>query len=201
MKKESDYIQNIAEIRSMMERSSKFLSLSGLAGILAGVYALVGAWVAYSYFGFNPTEIFYSSPNLSQTILIAFGVLILALISSILLSQKKATQKDERIWNATSRSLLTSMSIPFFTGGVLILILITKELIGLVIPSMLIFYGLTLYNAGNYTIKEVRIMGFVQIVLGLLSAWFIMYSLVFWVIGFGVVHFIYGFYMHFIYDR
>ena len=54
MKEEKDYIQDISEIRSMMERSSKFLSLSGLAGVMAGIYALVGAFVAYTVFDFNP---------------------------------------------------------------------------------------------------------------------------------------------------
>ena len=201
MKEQTDYIQNIAEIRSLMERSSKFLSLSGLAGILAGTYALLGACIAYFYFEFNPTELFYSAPNLYQTMALAFGVLVLALISSILLSQKKAKEKNTRIWNSTSKSLLRSMAVPFFTGGIFIFVLISKELIGLIIPVMLIFYGLTLYNAGNYTIKEVRAMGLLQILLGLISTWVIQYSLIFWVIGFGVIHIIYGIYIRLRYER
>ena len=201
MKEERDYIQDIAEIRSMMERSSKFLSLSGWAGIMAGFYALAGAWIAYSVYGFHPDEIFYTSPNLTNIILLATGILILALVSAIIDSKRKAQKRDEKVWNATSRRLLASMAIPLFAGGILILILLSKGLIGLIAPLMLLFYGLALYNAGNYTINEVRIMGVVQMVLGLINSWFIGYGLLFWVLGFGVVHIVYGIYMYFRYER
>jgi len=201
MEEERDYVQDIAEIRSMMERSSKFLSLSGWAGIMAGIYALAGAWVAYSVFGFHPDEIFYSSPNLNNVILLAIAILVLALVSAIIDSRRKAKKRDEKAWNATSRRLLTSMAVPLFAGGILILVLLSKGLTGLIAPLTLLFYGLALYNAGNYTIKEVRLMGVVQIGLGLLNSWFIEYGLLIWVLGFGVVHIVYGIYMHFKYER
>jgi hypothetical protein len=201
MKEQRDYIQDIAEIRSMMERSSKFASLSGWAGILAGIYALGGAFAAYSLLGFNPDELNYASPNLSNVILLAIGVLVLALISAIYLSWRKSRSKDEKVWNATSKRLLSSMAIPLVSGGVLILILLAHGLIGLAAPLMLIFYGLALVNAGHFTIPEVKIIGIVQITLGLLSTWFIEYGLILWAIGFGAVHIIYGIYMHFRYER
>ncbi len=201
MKEERDYIQDIAEIRSMMERSTKFLSLSGWAGIMAGIYALAGAWIAYSVYGFNPDEIFYSSPNLTSVVLLAAGILILALISAIIDSRRKAQKRDENAWNATSRRLLASMAVPLFAGGILILVLLSKGLIGLIAPLTLLFYGLALYNAGNYTIREVRLMGIVQMGLGLINSWFIGYGLLFWVLGFGVVHMVYGIYMYFRYER
>ena len=82
MKEEQNYIQDIAEMRSMMERSSKFLSLSGLAGIMAGIYALSGAYIAYKVFYFNPDEMVYSnsiqSGSLSFSLL---KVIFLALIN------------------------------------------------------------------------------------------------------------------------
>lgn len=46
-----DRLKDIAEIRSLMEQSTKFLSLSGLSGIFAGLYALAGAFVAWLYLG------------------------------------------------------------------------------------------------------------------------------------------------------
>lgn len=201
MKEEQDYIQDIAEIRSMMERSSKFLSLSGWAGILAGVYALVGAWVAYSVLEFYPDEILYSYPDLTNIILTATGVLFLSLISALLDSRRKARKNDEKAWNATSRRLLTSMAVPLFVGGILIVLLISKGLLGLIAPLTLLFYGLALYNAGSYTIREVRVMGFVQMILGLLNMMFISYGLLFWALGFGVVHIVYGIYMYFRFER
>jgi hypothetical protein len=201
MKEEQDYIQDIAEIRSMMERSSKFLSLSGWAGILAGIYALIGAWIAYSLFEFHPDEILYTYTDLMNVILTAGGVLALALISALLDSRRKARKNEQKAWNATSRRLLASMAVPLFAGGLLIVILISKGLIGLVAPLTLLFYGLALYNAGSFTIREVRLMGFVQMILGLLNVVFIGYGLLFWAIGFGAVHIIYGIYMHFRFER
>ncbi|MDR9418148.1 hypothetical protein [Gracilimonas sp.] len=201
MKEEQDYIQDIAEIRSMMERSSKFLSLSGWAGILAGVYALIGAAIAYSVFEFHPNEVTYSYTNLSTIILVATGVLVFAIGSALLDSRRKAQKQDKKAWNATSRRLLVSMAIPLLAGGVLILLFISKGLLGLIAPFTLLFYGLALYNAGFYTIKEVRIMGLVQMILGLLNVAFISYGLLFWVTGFGAVHIVYGIYMYFKYER
>lgn len=201
MKEEQDYIKDIAEIRSMMERSSKFLSLSGWAGIMAGTYALTGAWIAYSVFGFHPVELFYTPSSFTPVILLALGVLILALVSAIFDSRRKAQKREESAWNATSRRLLASMAVPLCAGGLLIVILISKGLIGLIAPLTLLFYGLALYNAGNYTIREVRLMGVAQIFLGLINAWFIDYGLLFWAVGFGVIHIIYGIYMHFRYER
>ncbi|MEX0647673.1 MAG: hypothetical protein WEA56_05020 [Balneolaceae bacterium] len=201
MKKEQDYIQDIAEIRSMMERSSKFLSLSGWAGIMAGIYALAGAWIAWSVLGFHPDEIFYSPPDLPQIILLALGVLTLALVTVIYFSWRKSDKRGEKAWNATSKRLLASMSVPLLAGGILLVILTAKGLIGLTAPFMLLFYGLALYNAGNYTISEVKLMGAVQIGLGLMNSWFVEYGLLFWAIGFGAVHIVYGIYMHFRYER
>lgn len=201
MKENQDYIKDIAEIRSMMEKSSKFLSLSGWAGIMAGIYALVGATIAYSFFDFNPDEIFYSSPSLPNVMLLAIVILVMALLSAMFFSWKKANHEGEKIWNATSRRLLTQMMVPLAAGGILILVFISKGLIGLIAPLSLLFYGLALYNAGNTTIFEVRLMGYVQIALGLISALYIEYGLIYWAVGFGVIHIAYGIYMHFRYER
>ncbi|RNC83015.1 MAG: hypothetical protein ED557_09845 [Balneola sp.] len=201
MEEKRDYTQDLSDIRSMMERSSKFLSLSGWAGIMAGLYAITGAWAAYSFFDFFPDELFYTSDSQNEVILIALGVLLLALVTAILFSRSQARKKEEKIWNATSRRLLGNMAIPLIVGGFVISMLVSIDLIGLVAPMMLIFYGLSLVIAGNFTISEVRWMGFVQLGLGLLAAWFVEYGLILWVLGFGVVHIVYGIYMHFNFKR
>jgi len=207
MKKEKDYIQDIAEIRSMMERSSKFLSLSGWAGIMAGIYALSGALAAYKLYDFNPTTIGSNSntdesyPALFNIVLIAMSILILALFTAIYVSYREANKRDEKLWNATSKRLLTNMAAPLIVGGLLILMLISKGMIGFIAPFSLIFYGLALFSGGNFTYGEVRIMGLVQLVLGLISAYWIEYGLILWALGFGVVHIIYGIYMHYRYEK
>ena len=207
MKDEKDYIQDITEIRSMMERSSKFLALSGWEGILAGIYALLGAFVAYKFFNFNPDKILYTiesgdaTAGLTNVIILAIVVLILALGSAVLFSNKNAGKRGEKLWNPTTRRLLANMSVPLVAGGLLILVLISKGLIGLVAPCTLIFYGFALYNASMLTYKAVKILGFVEIGLGLISAYFVEYGLLIWALGFGVVHIIYGIYMHYNYER
>lgn len=204
MKEEQDYIQDIAEIRSMMERSSKFMSLSGLAGVMAGIYALAGAFIAYYVFEFNPDRVMYSTGEthpLPQVIGLASTVLILAVGTAIVLSYRKASKRGEKVWNSTSRLLLTNMSIPLFAGGLAIFILVSKGLVGLMAPLTLLFYGLAIYNAGHFTYKDLKFLGQIQIGLGLAGCWLVEYGLLLWAIGFGVVHIVYGIYMHYRYER
>ena len=207
MKEEQDYIRDIAEIRSMMERSSKFLSLSGWAGIMAGVYALSGAYIAYKVFYFNPDRIVYNtissdsvSSSLLNVIFLAIVILILAIATAVLLSYRKANKRGEKLWNPTARRLLMNMAVPLVAGGLLILILISKGLIGLIAPCSLLFYGLALYNASKFTYEEVKILGITQMGLGLISSYFIEYGLLLWAIGFGAIHIVYGIYMHYRYE-
>ena len=203
MKKEKDYIQDIAEIRSMMERSSKFLSLAGWAGIMAGIYALAGAYVAYSVFDFNPQELSsgISAQGLKQMILLGLAILWLAIGSAVFLSSNKAKKKGEKVWNPTAKRLLLNMAVPLVAGGILLLVLIGHGLTGLLAPVSLIFYGLALFSAGRYTFREIKTLGLIQILLGLAASWFIGYGLLLWALGFGVFHIIYGILMHFNYER
>lgn len=208
MKKEQDYIRDISEIRSMMEKSTKFMSLSGWAGIMAGIYALSAAYIAYYVYGFSTDGIFYEAStsgnllvDLSRLIVLALIVLFVSLLTAIYFSWRTANVKGEKIWNTTSKRLLSEMAIPFFTGGVLIIIFIFKELIGLIAPTMLLFYGLTLISASRFTIVEVRYLGFVQLGLGLISAYFIEFGLLMWSLGFGLGHIVYGIYMYFRYEK
>jgi uncharacterized membrane protein YidH (DUF202 family) len=208
MKEEQDYIQDIAEMRSMMERSSRFLSLSGFAGIMAGIYALAGAFIAYEVFHFNPDQLAYDGPpsvglpaDLLNVVLVALCVLVLAIGTAIFLSSKKAHKRKEKFWNSTTKRLLYHMAVPLVAGGLLVLILIAKGFIGLIAPCTLLFYGLALYNASKFTYEEVKSLGLINIVLGLIGCYFVQYGLLCWAVGFGLVHIIYGIYMHYRYER
>jgi hypothetical protein len=203
MKAERDYSKDLADIRSMMERSTKFVSLSGWEGILAGMYALTGAYIANTIIGFNPDGITYSIPSesLNQLVYLGVGILLLSLITAIFFSWRKAGKKGVSSWNATSRRLLSSMAVPMGVGGVLIGILIAHGLLGLVAPMLLLFYGLALVNAGQFTVWEVKLLGAVQIVLGLFGAVHVEHGLLVWAIGFGAAHILYGITMHIRYER
>lgn len=208
MSKERDYNQDLAEIRSMMERSSKFMSLSGLAGVMAGIYALAGAYIVYRHLGFNPNEIVYRptaagslESSMPQVVLLGLLVLILAVGTAIYLSSRKANRRGEKAWNPTSRRLIANMAVPLAAGGVLILIFLSKDLIGLIAPATLLFYGLALYNASKFTFDDVKFLGLIQMALGLASFYFVAWGLLFWAVGFGAVHIVYGIYMHLRYEQ
>lgn len=205
MKKEKDYLQDIAEIRAMMERSSKFLSLSGWAGIMAGLYALAGAWIVYAFLGFETEEMFYSPSEsfseLMNVVLVAIIVLVLAIGTAIFLSYRRAGKRGEKLWNPTAKRLLINMAVPLIAGGILLLIMISKGRIEFLAPFSLIFYGLALYNAASLSYEDLKILGLIQIGLGLISSWFVEYGLMFWALGFGIVHIIYGIHMNYKYER
>jgi len=207
MKEKLDYIKDIAEMRSMMERSSKFLSLSGWAGIMAGIYALLGAFIAYRFFNFNKPDEGYSAPgtnniqSLQPIILLALAVLFLAGATAVFFSAKNAQKSGEKLWNATSRRLLINTSVPMVAGAILIIILVLKGFFVFAAPLSLVFYGLALYNGSKFTYNEIRILGLVQICLGLLCTCFIEWSLLFWALGFGLVHIVYGIYMQYRYQK
>lgn len=208
MKNEKDYIKDISEIRSMMERSSRFLSLSGLSGVMAGIYALAGVLVAYLVFGFNPDSVTYSMTgtagtpaNISSVIIVALIILALALGTVVYLSRRNAGKRGEKMWSPTTRRLLANMMVPLSTGGILIVILILNGLAGLAAPISMIFYGLALFTASKMTLEEVKLMGIIQISLGLTAILLIQYSLIIWALGFGLVNIVYGIYMHYKYER
>lgn len=205
MESEQKYIRDLSEIRSMMERSSRFLSLSGLSGILAGLYALGGAYFAHAFYNFSVGSEAYEQQQLTgepkDLFQLALAILVLSVGTAILLSWKKSKKTGEKIWNSAARRLAFNMAIPLFAGGIFILILFSRDLLGLIAPVMLIFYGLALLNASKFTYEEVRSLGIIEIVLGLFAAYYVEFGLLLWAIGFGIMHIMYGVYMHLKYEK
>ncbi|REE80472.1 hypothetical protein BX611_2114 [Lutibacter oceani] len=203
---EKDYLQDLTEIKSIMNKSTRFLSLSGLSGILAGVYALVGAYVGN--FLINS----YKNSNSSISLLpisffelllvgIASIILILSVATAFVLTRKKAKKNKENIWNTASKRLLKNFMIPLIVGGLLCITLYQYNLIGLIAPFTLIFYGLACINASKYTLGNIYYLGLANVIIGLISTQFIGYGLFFWALGFGVFHIIYGVLMYTKYEK
>ncbi len=193
-----DYVKDIQSIRQMMERSSKFFTISGWSGALAGLYSLVGAWYVYSQYQFNPTQMMGLHPDGMWRIEILYTALIvlgLSMFTAGFMSFKRASKKSESIWNPTSRRMLLYMAVPLVSGGLFALICIENQLYGLLIPISLMFYGLALFNASFFTYKAIKILGLLQVLLGLLAAWQLPYGLWFWAFGFGVLHLFFGIYL------
>lgn len=207
MAEKNQHLDTLTEIRSLMEKSTRFISLSGLSGIVAGVFALIGALIAYYYLvSTNYEEAYLMDGSVNVDFyqfffLNAAFVLLSSLTFGIYFTVRKARKNKQKVWDQTSKRLLINLSIPLISGGLFCLILMYHGLVGLIAPATLIFYGLALINASKYTLNDIRYLGICEIALGLISSIYIGYGLVFWAIGFGLLHIIYGFVMYFKYEK
>lgn len=209
MNQEQDYLQDISQIRSMMEKSTRFISLSGLSGVFAGVVGLVGAGIAHWMIDeFNNQHVRvggdwrYSDTTSITTnlLLLAVVVLILALCGGYYFTARKAKKINQKIWSKQTQVLLINLFIPLIAGGLFCCAMLYHRIIGLVAPSMLIFYGLALVNSSKYTLNDIRFLGIAEIILGIVALFFIGYGLFFWAFGFGVLHIAYGVSMYYKYE-
>ena len=215
MASQHEHVENLREIRSMMERSSQFLSLSGLSGVFAGIVALLGALAVYLYqyeffFGrYFKGSVFLQEDLLTATALRDFYsfilitgaiVLILALAFVAYFTRRNARRKGLPQWNATARRMLINLLIPLVAGGIFCLVLLYHGLFYLVAPATLIFYGLALVNASKYTLRDIRYLGLLEIGLGLVASVWFGYGLIIWALGFGLLHIGYGLTMYYKYE-
>ncbi|MBU3821162.1 hypothetical protein KO566_03745 [Flavobacteriaceae bacterium XHP0103] len=196
-----DYLKDISEIKNMMNRSSRFISLSGLSGILAGIYALLGSAIAYWMVSNSAQGYLTLDGYLFKTcVFILAMVALLSIVTGIYLTTQKAKKHGEKIWDTTSKRLVVNFLIPLLVGGLYILIILGQQKYGQTAALMLIFYGLALINASKYSLGDIRYLGFIELILGLICAILPGYGFWLWVLGFGVMHIVYGTWMHFKYD-
>ena len=199
MKDVDSGLRDIAEIRSIMERSTKFLSLSGFAGIGAGAIALVGAWAAWEMFtadgivlNYDATVADLQPDTRISLVLLGVVVLALALVIAWFFSRRLIRRHAEPVNGTVMRQLVLSFAVPILVGAILTLLLFYHGPLWPVVPSMLLFYGLGLFSAGSFTFGEVRTLGMIEILLGLAAALLPEFGLYFWAAGFGVFHIVYG---------
>lgn len=209
MSEQNQHLEAIQDIKRIMERSSRFLSLSGLSGIVAGVCALAGSYIAngwikgyfvdYDSRGFATAESFN---DLKVKLLVLAGiVLFAALASAFFFTWRRAKINGVSLWGHTSRKLLINTAIPLVTGGVFILSMLQYNETRFIASACLVFYGLALVNASKYTITDIRYLGLIEILLGLISTQYPHQGIYFWAVGFGVLHIVYGIIMWWKYER
>ncbi|WP_449401493.1 hypothetical protein [Chryseobacterium wanjuense] len=197
-----NYHEDLSHIRSMMERSSRFISLSGLSGVFAGMAALIGAGYVYFVFQREGIDYFDGERNIfrpalvKELVIIGIVILLVAILSGYIFTANKSKKKGLKIWDATTKRLLVTFAVPLVTGGIFCLGLLYHHLFVLIAPATLIFYGIALVGAERYTLTDIKYLGYCQIVLGLISLFFLGWGLLFWAFGFGVLHIVYGLIMH-----
>jgi hypothetical protein len=211
MTQEQEPLKTLTEIKSLMEQSSRFLSLSGLSGVFAGLFALAGALVAYYYMDISilndryyDMAIIDARLNLNFLLFFladAMIVLGLALAVGFYFTYRNARRKGYAVWTPATKRFMWHVLIPLITGGLFCVLLVYNRAIYLVAPVTLIFYGLALLNASKFTHNDVRALGISEIILGLFGCLWVGYGLIIWAIGFGLLHIIYGVVMYYRHER
>ena len=201
------HLDDLTQIRSIMERSTRFLSLSAWSAILAGIYALIGAFIGYRMIYYSPVVIYDTlengifNANTIPLFLVAATIFVLASLTGIYMSYRKAKQAGQSLWTKAAIRLLVNFNIPMAAGGVFVFILLSRGYVDLLASATLLFYGFALLNAGNFTFSDIRTLGILEIILGLLAAAFPGKGLIFWTLGFGVLHIVYGLIIYFKYEK
>lgn len=207
MDTQNEHLDTLKEIRDIMDRSTRFISLSGWSGIFPGIFALAGASIAHWHLAKN-SIIHRSGDNINintYTVLflmmVAGLVLFLSLGAGIFFTLRKARKDGASLFDKNAQRLIFNLAIPLAVGGLFCALLLFHGVIFLIAPCTLIFYGLALLHASKYTYGDIRYLGMIEIALGLLSGFYIGYGLYFWALGFGIMHIVYGVRMFFKYER
>ncbi len=212
MDNKEEHLETLREIRVLMDRSSRFTAQSGLTGILVGLIAIVGVLAIYFYLGLPPGQLAFvkdtaGASNISDTAYYSFvfadGILvfILSVLIAVFLTRRKAETQNHPVWNGTIKRLLLNLLIPMITGAIYGLILLFHNQMEMIPAVSLIFYGMGLINASKYTLNEIRVLGFFEIIIGLLAAFHLDFSLLYWALGFGILHIVYGITLYLRYDK
>ncbi|UKT66086.1 hypothetical protein [Pedobacter mucosus] len=209
MNSSEEQLNTLKDIRQMMDRSSRFISLSGLSGVFAGFIALIGAYFAYDEVdkflnnrGYNPGV--SGEIDLEYNLIkLALITLIVSLAGGVLFTYRKSHRNNLPIWDKTSKSMIVNLFVPLAAGGLFIIALLFNHpnTYSIIAPTCLIFYGLALINASKYTYSDIRYLGYCEIILGLICMFYIGYGLIFWAFGFGILHIFYGLLMYFKYEK
>jgi hypothetical protein len=201
-------LATLQEIKTIMNKSGRFLSLSGLSGMAAGICALIGgAIAAYTLSTYELKWQSYYPEDLRKgdlilrLMLIGIGTLAFAFASAYYFTYRKAAKEGARVWNNNSVRLLWQVAYPLLVGGIISLRLIFSGGLIYIAPLCLIFYGWALNNAAKHTHSEIKYLGYIHIILGLINLWLPFNGLIFFILGFGVAHIIYGYIMYNKYDK
>jgi hypothetical protein len=207
MAKKTKQIQDIQKIRTIMEKTTPFLSLSGLSGIAAGLTGCLAGTIMM----LKIQSVWISRDLLKDVLadyqlrifftILLLSALFLATLISFVITALNTIKKNQPLWVISSFRFAENLFIPLLTGGVLLTAFYFHKNFEYFIPGMLIFFGLALYCASQFSKDEIKVLGILEICLGLLSLYFIPAGLILWTAGFGLLNIGYGIYMYVKYER
>jgi hypothetical protein len=203
MQEQEASLKTLQDIRSMMEQSARFISLSGWSGVWAGGVALGGSLIARNWLkglpvGYDAAE---EGVSAGRFVLLAIAVFIIALAGAYYFTWKKTREQGGKIANGASKRMAAQIAIPMIAGAVFALHFLYAGLEDYITPSCLAFYGLALINGSKYTLSDIRYLGLCIVGLGCINLFLPEYGLTFWATGFGVLHILYGIIMWNRYDK
>lgn len=212
MTSQQEQLDAIKDIRNIMERSTRFISLSGLSGAFVGVLSLMGVGIIYWLLNLNSNASPYYADIIStdgvvnsfvlDLFFLVFGsVFLLSVMIVLLMAVYNAKRHGLTFWNSTAKRFLLNMAIPLSAGGAYIGVLLYHGHVELVLPSTLIFYGFALLNGGKYTFDDIRLLGMIQLLTGLTASIFVDYGLLLWALGFGILNIVFGLRVYVKYEK
>jgi len=190
--------QDLAHIKEMMERSSRFISLSGLSGVGAGIAGAAAGITAMCLVnestGGNTIALMGGAREglIRSLVILGIVTLLVAVFFGCFFTMRKSRRLGLNVWTSSTKQILINLALPLVAGGIFVLALLYHELFGLVAGATLIFYGLALINAGKYTYSDIKYLGMLEILLGCISLFWLGKGLLLWTIGFGLLHIVYG---------
>ena len=196
-------LNTLSEIKDMMERSSRFQTISGWSIILIGLYASIvslGAWLTMgggASLGWLPDIWQQRAASLSRNptalILIAALLVVVSMGTVCLMSYVKTKRVNKHFsFDKTVRRPLVNFLVPAVAGALFCVAMLFQQHYGLTSSIMLIFYGLALINCHHYTTSSIGALGYGELILGIIDCFVVHQGLLFWFLGFGALHIVYG---------
>jgi len=209
---EKEIRQTLNDIREMMSKSSRFQAVSGWSIIIVGLYAAVASAMAATVIGVGDWlpcfENLHRYANLNTPLrsriaaLIAIGLLMLSLLTVYVGAIIKSKRNNLRfVFDKRMMQMLLDFFIPLAAGGLLSMALVMQGHYGLTSSIMLLFYGLAQLNCSHYTYPALRLLGYAELLLGIIDCFTMSHALLFWFLGFSVMHIVFGIAYVLIFER
>ena len=194
-----DALNTLHEIKELMEKSSRFQAISGWSILIVGLLASVvsaGAWLLLlPHEGMSMGGMLINSPY--RTLIASSVALALLVVSFAVVcfgSYRMMKRQGGFEFGRTIRRPLFHFAVPMVVGGLLCLAMLMQGHYGLTSTFMLVFYGLALLNASHYTSRSIALLGYCELVLGVVDCFVVSHAILFWFLGFGLLHIVFGIY-------
>jgi len=181
-------LRALADIRAVIDRTTRYSTFSALSGFIAGSAALIGSGGCGAYRRFVGTQ-----PGAGLNFVMVWSaVLAIAALAQIVLTTLKARQRGEAVWTPIARTAFASMLGPGLAGLAGSAIFVQTGRFDMLAGLWLLFYGCGLWAVSFFAPLFLRVLGVGYMILGL-YAWLKPEMAALWLgLGFGVLHFVFG---------